>query len=454
MIAPEFDLRRLRQDDQRLTSLCLNFSCASQLGDSNRMADLQSSLQKNTSLSSLMIFSDNSFASPFELNTYEGVLQSLGRLPALKHIHMSSSPEAKGVLPVGALIHLLNESVQLQSLLITDLELAGTQDDFDQLAQVMQRLWYLQRFSMEDLRLKLHPTTTNTTTYTSSSSSHFDSSLSKIASDTCAGSSLDSLLLSVSMLPSLTTVTLTAKKDTKLASRHALSVPAFSALFLSSSIKVLTLQNWKWSSEHLLSMSQTLQTNTSLQVLRFGSLSNVSTEAANALAAAIRSNSILAQLELELGEMLSEDVALTLTRALHSNTVTGLQSLILTGTRLGRISKATTIAFQDMLKSNFTLNRCVLFRKNFLQSTIRHYTRLNAMGRRTLLKVDSAPTWMEVLSHPVVQEDLDSIFYFLSSNPTLCVQAAATGSNNAKGKKRGDGPDQNQSSSSKRQKVQ
>lgn len=61
MIAPEFDIRRLRQPDPRLSSLSFCFSCTEKSRSSN-IPDLEEALEKNTSLNNLTIFPDSSFA--------------------------------------------------------------------------------------------------------------------------------------------------------------------------------------------------------------------------------------------------------------------------------------------------------------------------------------------------------------------------------------------------------
>jgi len=247
---------------------------------------------------------------------------------------------------------------------------------------------------------------------------------------------LSGVIISLSMLPSLRTLTLTTTKKTQTTpciptvgistnrSLHSMSLSesAASALFLSSSIKTLTLQNWTWTPAHLISMARLLRSNTALQVLDLSSLS-VSVDIARALAVALQDNVTLRVFKLELTQMLSNDTALILAQSLR--TQSGLHSLELTGHRLGRVSKSITMAFKEMLQSNFVLRQCLLFRKSFLKPTIEYYTRLNAMGREKVLKVEDTTMWMRVLSHSVVQEDLNNIYYFLSSNPTLCMRAAS-----------------------------
>ena len=459
MIAPEFDLRRLYRRDPRVTSLCLSFSCTAHVG-ACRIADLQESLQRNTSLNSVMIFLDSSFAptrrtpSPFDRSSTQqsyynsaslltcekndGVLRDMGRLPNLKHLQYSSAPgEQQGALPVRALLPVLQEAItsggQLQSLILSDLELAGTALEFEQLAQILQGMWYLTKFSMEGVQL-------TTLSGEESSLSKHTSGLSG-ETPTATSAPLDTLLLSLSMLPSLHSLTLTGqKKNITRDRRKQNTVPeetsalticdtAVSALVLSSSIKILTFKNLDFTSENIVSLSSTLRFNKSLEVLTMGPLPAVDTNAATALASALKHSTSLIKLELELSSIPSTAISQILASALHGGNPQkgqGLQSLVLSGHRLGRVSKAVTTVFTDMLKSNYTLRHCMLFRKTFLKSTILHYIRLNAMGRQTLLQADhSVPIWMQVLSHPVVNNDLDAIYYFLSSQPTVCVQAAA-----------------------------
>jgi hypothetical protein len=421
MIATDHDVRRLRQKDPQLKSLSLNFSFKPHLVEGYHHSQglkLQGALKENASVSDVVIFVDDSFpSSSADLALYDGIWRDIGRLSALKTLQVASAPHAnKGVLPVRVLAPLLQATTQLETLGIHDLALTGSQADFDRLAEEVQRLWYLQCFILQRNDC---PSGARQTSQT-------------IPME--PGSSLDALLLSLSLLPNLQTLTLNASKRLPRAA-PPFSPQAFSALFTSSSIRTLKVEQWDWSNDYSSSMARLLQCNLSLQALTLGPLPKMTLQVAKSLAAVLRDNQSLAHLELILSHMLSDDCAVTLAKALHSSSQvprSGLKSLVLSGKRLGRATKACPSAFQEMIEHNYSLHKVFLFRKNFLQPTLQFYTRLNAIGRHSLLRLTDTPgaqhpeaTWMEALAHPAVRDDLDAIYYFLSSNPSIFVQSGA-----------------------------
>ncbi|CAB9498442.1 expressed unknown protein [Seminavis robusta] len=444
MIATDHDVRRLRQNDERLTTLFMSFSYKSPLSGQYHDAQkrgLDCALKRNTVLQEVTITADDSFAEvsaaeSMEMMTeYDDILRSMGRLPALKTLQFTSPPHGKGILPVRVLIPILEETTQLQTLVLHDLMLAGTQQDFDQLAQQVQRLWYLRCFTLDQVQVHVQVASTpasNKTFITSNTNS-----------TTQDRASLDALLLSLSMLPSLRVLNLTAPKQHQAA---VFSPSAFSAIFLSSSILSLNVQRWDWhDDQYLTSMAQLLQANKTLQALTLGPIPKMTPRVAKSLASALQDNSTLAHLEIILSHMISDDCAVPIAQALHSShhssgqsrgRPAGLQSFTLSGQRLGRVSKACQRAFTTMMEHNYSLHKILLFRKSVLQPTLQFYTRLNALGRQSLLRLtdggetktkksDPEGTWMQALAHPLVTNDLNAIYYFLSSNPSLCVQAAA-----------------------------
>ena len=423
MIATDHDIRRLRQKDHRLTSLFLNFSCKPQpVEGSSQSRGLQGALKDNETVSNVVIFVDDSFASSdMDLDVYDGILNAIGRLSSLKALQVTSPPHARGILPVRVLARLLRATTGLQSLGIYDLNLAGSQNDFDQLAQEAQRLWYLKCFAIQEGDVQLRPSSGASKNY-------------KLSGDP-PSPSLDALLLSLCMLPSLQTLTLTRRSHSSQAALPAFSTSAFSGLFMSSSIRTLKVEGWGWSNDYVTSMARILPSNGTLQALTLGALPKMTTDVAKSLACMLQNNQSLIHLDMTLSHMLSDDCALSLAKALQCSGSQGscsrLQSLVLSGQRLGRTTKTCQVAFQEMMENNYSLRKVVLFRKTFLQPTLQFYTRLNALGRQSLLRLTDTPgvhhpeaTWVDALSHPLVQNDLDAMFYFLSSNPALFVQAA------------------------------
>jgi hypothetical protein len=426
MIATKFDLRCLQKNEKRLTSLVLNFGNGLQHPQlPEHIADLRAALDQNTFLEQIMISTDETGHNDELMKVVEGMMETIGRLPNLKSVLFSGS-SSRGYLPVSLLVRLLASTSKLDTLVVHDVHMAGTQKDFDDLAQVVQGLWFLKRISLENFQVKLSAGT--------ASSKHSSTA------------SLDSLLLSFSLLPSLKTLSLcpttrctaaSSKNSTPTAPQDpCFSLDAFSALFFSSSIQNLKLEQWGLTDEHLMAMAQVLCSgNKSLQVLTIGPVPAMTSTVAKAIARILQQSTSLVHLELALSHMLSDDVAEILARALHtkSGRTSALHTFILSGHRLGRISKKINAAFLQMMENNFSLKKCVLFRKSYLQANLAFHTRLNTLGRRTMLRLSTTnchnkpvqpeEVWMKVLGHPDLNQDLDSIFYFLSNNPSLCARA-------------------------------
>lgn len=81
-------------------------------------------------------------------------------------------------------------------------------------------------------------------------------------------------------------------------------------------------------------------------------------------------------------------------------------------------------ALMGMLESNYQLERLVVSSADqTIKEKTEYYMRLNEVGRGKLLRRDGTATreqWVEMLISVV--NDLDCLFYFLTSNPTLCNQ--------------------------------
>ena len=259
MIATNFDLRRLQKNDRRLTSLCLNLTCKGHPKLLEHIKELSSALANNTVVNQVSISADDSFNASScskTMKALEGLTGAIGDLP-LRSLLLSGSPVASGVgvVPVRLASLLLQSTSRLETLIVYDVSFTGTQADFDLFAQAVQGLWFLQRFSLDNFRV-------NSTT-----------------------TSLDALLLSLSTLPSLQALSVSSSDS------DCFSTTAFSALFFSSSIKVLKLKHLALSDDSLISMAELLQGNTALQSLTMGPLPDLSPTVAKSMADIIDSSS-------------------------------------------------------------------------------------------------------------------------------------------------------------------
>lgn len=85
---------------------------------------------------------------------------------------------------------------------------------------------------------------------------------------------------------------------------------------------------------------------------------------------------------------------------------------------LNDVSTSTEYAFQNMMKTNYTITKLKLFNtETYSKLTINFYLKLNKVGRNKLLGTTnvSKDEWINVLSQ--VRHDLSCIFYFISTNP-------------------------------------
>ena len=93
-----------------------------------------------------------------------------------------------------------------------------------------------------------------------------------------------------------------------------------------------------------------------------------------------------------------------------------------------KIGQQGIAALTEMLDKNYELERLVVdSSEKSIKSKIEYYMRLNAVGRGPLINSGQANRveWVNMLVS--VRDDLDCLFYFISTNPTLCQFANTDG---------------------------
>lgn len=418
-MATYIDLRRMHTNDKRLTSVFLTFT--SRLDTD----EFREAIKSNTVIEEVVISADESFFYDCSELQLQDVFEAIGRLPRLRKLSVNSYPNCRGIVSMKAINPMLQEATNLQSLTISDVHVTGSANDFNILAERVQRMFFLHTFSFAGCNIILEANSMPT-----SSRQRVALILSSLKTQSppppVTEALLDSLLMSLSILPSLTVVYLEAKNKGGLGN---LSVPAATALCLSASIRMLKLRNLGLSSAHATSMAMLLERNPCIQSLDLGSVTSFETSTATAVGNMLRRNASLLEFELCLDKMIPDASAEELSTALRRNNT--LRSFALkssaTPKTLGRVTTKCRKAFLQMLQYNYQLEKFFLFRKYPLSREFKLYSSLNKMGRGDLLqKQDNAhcpDEWVNKLAQ--VKDDLNAIYYFVSCNPTLCMNNAA-----------------------------
>jgi hypothetical protein len=207
--------------------------------------------------------------------------------------------------------------------------------------------------------------------------------------------------------------------------------------------------------DHIMALSNALQSNTQLELLLIKVASNLKTpvDCGKALASVLRGNTSLQKLDLRGKNWeMQELFLLEVLEGMRSNSsITDFQlwtSRLYPVTSI-HLSKPAQKALENMMKDNFTLERffnglSVTSRAGETERTVEHYLGLNKAGRARLLggrshgqntQQASLEEWMSAII--AVRSCAKSIFYFLSHNPQLLCnmrneEILATESNGAK----------------------
>lgn len=405
-MATYVDLRRMLANDERLTSVFLTFS--SRLDND----EFRRAIACNTAIEEVVISADDSFFQECPEDRFQDVLEGLGRLPRLRKLSINSYPNCRGVVAMKAIDHLVSGAKALQSLSISDLELSGSPQDFSDFAARVQEMFFLRSFCMVGCNL-LRPQ--------SPTDRLLPSACSPRAEEVSIGI-LDSLFTSLSILPSLQIVYVEAKDQRGLGNMSVLSA---TSLCLSASIRALRLRNLDLSDSHITSMTSLLEMNQTLQALDLGSMTDFHPDAARAVGKLLRINTTLLHLELGMDKIIQDECAEIIAAALQHNR--HLRSFALVARdpktlKQQRLSNKARKAMLQMLQNNYSLQKFFLFRKYPLSREFKLYSSLNKLGRGDLLQSKEAnrpEDWIQKMAS--VNSDINSIFYFLSNNPSLCM---------------------------------
>ncbi|CAB9526914.1 expressed unknown protein [Seminavis robusta] len=384
-MASVIDLDRVRRNDDRLSTLQLILSGAVDL------AALKEVLRVNTKVSEVIIYVDESFLVELPVEETHDLFRTIGGMPNLQKLGFHSQSGSSGVLSIQALIAITSHATRMVHFGISDVALWGSQADFQLWATQLQTQLFLQSFCVCECEL-LEP------------------------SKECP---LDPLLTVLSILPSLEALFLQAATPNALGQ---VSPEAVGAIGMAPQLQDLRLGNFELKHGHVVQMAKVLPSNAVLTELKLDASVEFHRETAVAMAKILRYNRRLKSLELGLTSMMPDDCSVVLAESLKYNTT--LESFTLSRGANARfrptISKACQAAFVEMLHQNYVLETLVLFQRFPVKKEFKLYLTLNKYGRGKLLMSHASERedWIQAIHK--VNDDLDSIFYYLSINPSLC----------------------------------
>ena len=384
-MASVIDLDRVRRNDDRLSTLQLILSGTVDLDA------LKEVLRVNTKVAEVIIYVDESFLVELPVQETHDLFQTIGGMPNLQKLGFHSQSGSSGVLSVQALIAISSHATRMVHFGISDVALWGSRADFQLWATQLQTQLFLQSFCVCECEL-LEP------------------------SKDCP---LDPLLTVLSILPSLEALFLQAAAPNGLGE---LSPEAVGSIGMAPQLQDLRLGNFALQHPHMVQMAQVLPYNTVLSELKLDACHEFHLETAHALAKILRHNKRLKSLELGMTSMMKDDCAIVVAKSLHYNTA--LESFTLSRCAQTRfrptISKVCQQAFVEMLHQNYALETLVLFQRFPVKKEFKLYLTLNKYGRGKLLMAHDTERidWVKAIHK--VNDDLDSIFYYLSINPNLC----------------------------------
>lgn len=344
-------------------------------------------------------------------------LSAVGHLETLEELQIWCS-----TIPVQTLAELIRMAAHLKKIYFFRVKLAGSQDDYVQLAESMRSHIFLQ-----DIRIG--------------------------GFETCSVENdpldidMDVVVKALSQAQALRVVSLqlSGSRD-----RAPFSDAALELLFLSPTIKELYLSRLGLSSTHFTVISQQLKQNHHLRILDlFGNIftnleiqqimagvehnegletlvlpcsdEDLTPASSLAISQALKVNTTLINLNLPRGSF-SDDGLLHLSEGLSINKT--LKKIEVDVSKdVGDRGRA---ALLSMLEKNYGLERLVIgSAESSIKEKVDYYMRLNEAGRGSLLKEghSNRHEWVEMLIS--VSDDLDCLFYFTTMNPTLCQYANA-----------------------------
>ena len=341
------------------------------------------------------------------------MLEAIGHLQALEELQVWCS-----TIPVGVLAETLRHAHRLRKIYFFRVDLAGTQEDMDRLGAAMA-----DHLSLREIRFGgftvVHPTATLDGFLKGMKSAPKLETVNLQLTGYNAAAPFSGEALAI-MLQSTSIVNLYMSR-LGLGSDHVAVIAL--ALVLHNRLQVLDLFGNVLENEHIMLMANALAGNASLETLVLRCPANdLSINSCVSIARALRSNSTLVTLNLPRSS-LNDDA---LTHLMEGLTVNRTLKKIEVGVHKD-VGDSGLEALTQMLEKNYDLERLVVSTSHkSVQEKVDYYRRLNEVGRGSLLRDDGKATreqWVDMLVS--VKDDLDCLFYFVSTNPAICQFANA-----------------------------
>jgi hypothetical protein len=195
------------------------------------------------------------------------------------------------------------------------------------------------------------------------------------------------------------------------------------ALGENKSLRSLDLFGNQIENTHIVQIADALATNTSLEALVLPCPStDLSVEACSAISQALQTNKSLHTFNLPRSN-LSDEGIVQLAQGLTVNTTLKKIEVGVSKT----VGDQGLNALTAMLENNYELERVVVSSAGqSIKQKAEYYMRLNEYGRGKILRDGKATreAWVDILTGCV--DDLDCLFYFLKTNPSICQFANVT----------------------------
>ena len=356
-------------------------------------------------------------------------LAAVGHLETLEEVQIWCS-----TIPVATLAEMLTSAKNLRKIYFFRVKLAGSQEDFMQLAEALR-----EHLNLRDVRVGGFEIVTAAAAANPNNNNNGD----RIAHNVDFDCVVEALALAPAM--QVVSLQLSGARDQAPFSGEVLAKlfqsPTVTELYLSRlglghehfgvvaeelvqvvNLRILDLFGNNISNEDIVLIANGLQKNVGLETLVLPcSDDDLSLESAVAISKALQVNTTLVNLNLPRG-VLGDDGLLHIAEGLSVNKT--LRKIEVDVSKdLGDKGRA---AFLGMLEQNYKLERLVVGNaEKSIKEKVEYYMRLNGAGRGSLISKGTAnrAEWVEMLIS--CSDDLDCLFYFTSMNPTLCQYANA-----------------------------
>ena len=347
------------------------------------------------------------------------MLESIGHLRTLEELQIWCS-----TIPTAVFASMIRHARALQKVYFFRVGLDGSQQDMDMLADAIET-----HESLRDIRIGGFHLTNNPNNH----NAHPDNNirLDRVVEALAVAKGLE--VVSLQLSSAQQTVPFGTAAIEKLMQSKSITDLYLSRLGLgqdhltvisqglpsNKTLRVLDIFGNNIENEHVIAMANALKENTSVEILVLPCPTNdLSVESCAAISDALKHNSTLSTLNLPRSNLNDEGIfhlaeGLTVNKTLKKVEVGVSKTVGDTGVQ----------ALMDMLETNYELERLVVSSADqSIKEKTEYYMRLNEVGRGKLLSDGKATReqWVEMLISVV--NDLDCLFYFITSNPTLCNQ--------------------------------